>query len=125
MLLQPSPLVRTIIGCAIEVHRTLGPGLLESVYARGFAYEMHSAGLAFETEVPIPAEYKGTPLDCSYRVDFVVSERVLVEIKSVEQLLPVHQAQVLTYLKLLKLKQGLLVNFNSVRLIDGIRNILN
>jgi GxxExxY protein len=125
VLLQPSPLVRAIIGCAIEVHRTLGPGLLESAYRRGFALELQSAGLQFQSEVAIPFEYKGTPLDCIYRADFIVSERVLVEIKSIDYLLPVHQAQVLTYLKILKLKQGLLINFNSVRLVDGIRNVLN
>ena len=125
MLLQTSPIVEAIIGCAIEVHRNLGPGLLESAYAPALTYEWHQAGLDFQREVVVPVAYKGLHLSCGYRVDFIVGGLIIVETKSMEKLLPIHQAQMLTYLKLLKLKQGLVINFNVTVLKDGIRSILN
>jgi GxxExxY protein len=120
-----SSIVERIIGCAIEVHRNLGPGLLESAYAPGLMYEWQNAGLEFQREVAVPIEYKGMQLSCGYRVDFIVARSIVVETKSIEKLIPIHQAQMLTYLKLLKLKQGLLINFNVRVLKDGIRSIVN
>jgi GxxExxY protein len=125
MLLHASPIVETIIGCAIEVHRNLGAGLLESAYSPALTYEWQNAGLDFLSEVAVPVEYKGLHLSCGYRVDFVVAGLIVVETKSMDKLLPIHQAQMLTYLKLLKLKQGLLINFNVPVLKDGIRSVLN
>jgi GxxExxY protein len=125
MLILPNPLTPRIIGCAIEVHRNLGPGLLESSYSVCLICELQDAGLAFRHQVPVPVDYKGRHLDCAYRADFIVCDTVLVEIKSVERYAPIHTAQLLTYLKLLKLKEGLLINFNVQRLIDGVRRILN
>ena len=120
-----SPIVEKIIGCAIEVHRNLGPGLLESAYAPGLMYEWQCAGLEFKRQVAVPVEYKGMLLTCGYRVDFIVAGLIVVETKSVEKLIPIHNAQMLTYLKLLKLKQGLLINFNVRVLKDGIRSVMN
>ena len=125
MSLIQSPIVEKIIGCAIEVHRNLGPGLLESAYAPGLMYEWQNAGLEFRRQVAVPIEYKGIPLSCGYRVDFIVASQVVIETKSVEKLIPIHDAQMLTYLKLLKLKQGLLINFNVRLLKHGIRSLLN
>ena len=125
MLLLPNPLTPKIIACAIEVHRNLGPGLLESSYSVCMICELQDAGLAFRHQVPVPVDYKGRRLDCAYRADFIVCDTVLVEAKSVERVAPIHTAQLLTYLKLLKLKEGLLINFNVQRLIDGIRRVLN
>ena len=125
MKLQTSPLAQTVIGLAIEVHRTLGPGLVESAYARCLGLELASANLRFETEVTIPVRYKGLVLDHGYRADVVVEGQLLLEIKSVEGLLPIHNAQTLTYLKMAGLRQALLFNFNERRLVDGLRSIVN
>ncbi len=114
---------REIIGAAIEVHRILGPGLLESAYQECLARELTLKKISFEREQPIPIEYKGLRLDCGYRADFLVEKLVVVELKSVEKLLPIHQAQVLTYLKLLNLKLGILLNFNVPMLKEGIRRL--
>lgn len=104
----------TVIGCLIEVHRTLGPGLLESVYEHCLAHELALAGLPFEQQLPLPVVYKGTQLDCGYRLDIVVDKTPLCsELKAVESLLPVHEAQLMTYLKLCGLHHGFLVNFNT------------
>ncbi|HEX7777603.1 MAG TPA: GxxExxY protein [Vicinamibacterales bacterium] len=124
MLINPSPLVEKVIGCAIEVHRALGPGLLESAYDFCLTHEWQLCGLNFRRQVAVPVVYRGTRLNCGYRVDFIVEDTLLVEIKSIERLLPIHKAQVLTYLRLLNLHQGLLMNFNTHRLVDGLQNLL-
>ncbi len=113
-------LTRKIIGAAIEVHRALGPGLLESAYQVCLARELTLQGIPFESEVPIPVVYKGVNLDAGYRADLIVDGKVVIELKAVESLLPVHEAQLLTYLKLTNCKVGLLINFNVPVLKDGI-----
>ena len=118
---QDDPLTRKIIGCAIEVHRTRGPGLLESAYEQCLARELSLANVTFRLQVPIPIEYKGVQLDCGFRIDVLVDEQVIVELKSVEKLLPIHEAQLLTYMKLATVPKGLLINFNVKRLVDSIR----
>jgi len=115
------PLTDRIIGCAIEVHRALGPGLLESAYERCLAHELALRGVPFRQQVPVPVDYKGTRLECGYRIDLLVDESVILELKCVEKISGVHQAQLLTYMKLARLTTGLLINFNEGRLIDGIR----
>lgn len=114
-----------IIGAAIEVHRALGPGLLESAYQICLGREFRLRRIAFERQRPIPLFYKGLRLDAGYRIDFLVHGSIIVEIKAVETLLPIHRAQLLTYLKLLDLRPGLLINFNVETLIHGLRRILN
>ena len=114
-----------IIAAAIEVHRQLGPGLLESAYRECVCYELSQMGLAFTREVQLPLSYKGLKLDCSYRIDLLVEDEIVVELKSVEQILPVHSAQLLTYLKAAHKQVGLLINFNVPVLKDGIRRIVN
>ena len=124
MLARPSELARRVIGCAIDVHRGLGPGLLESSYEAGLVYEFTQREIGFQRQVPVPMTYKGVHMDCSYRADLVVEGVLLIEVKSIERFLPIHDAQVLTYLKLLDLHQGILMNFNATRLVKGLRNIL-
>ena len=114
-----------IIGCAIEVHRALGPGLLESTYEECTCYEIRCSGLKFERQVSLPVVYKGVKLDCGYRMDLVVEKVVVVEFKTVEVLLPVHEAQLLSYLKLTGLSVGLLINFHVPVLKDGLKRIVN
>jgi GxxExxY protein len=115
-----------IIGAAIEVHRQLGPGLLESSYQRCMRRELELCGVPFEFEKALPLQYKGISLDCAYRVDLLVMNQVVVEIKSVEKLDKIHEAQLLTYLKLGNWQVGLLINFNVPVLKDGInRKVLN
>jgi GxxExxY protein len=109
-----------IIGAAIEVHKALGPGLLESVYEPCLCRELQLRGLRFERQLDIPAEYKGVKLGCGYRLDILVEGKVIVEVKSVETLLPVHEAQLLTYLRLVGKRVGLLINFNVPVLKKGI-----
>ena len=118
------PLTERIIGAAIEVHRHLGPGLLESAYAACLCWELRHTGLADAQQVPVPIAYKGVRLDVGYRLDLLVDERVIVELKAVDKLLPVHEAQLLTYLKLMELRTGLLLNFNTMVLKDGIRRLM-
>jgi GxxExxY protein len=118
-----SEITRRIIGAAIEVHRYLGPGLLESSYQACLAHEMERLGIAFKREVVVPVDYKGLLLDCSYRLDFVVEDSVIVELKSVDALHPIHTAQLLTYMKLADLPVGLLINFNTTVLRDGIKRL--
>ena len=113
-----------VIGCAIEVHRELGPGLLESTYEQCLAYELNRAGISFKTQQQLPVAYKEIKLDCGYRIDLFVDERLIVELKSVEQLLKIHEAQVLTYMKLANIKVGLLINFNVEILKKGIRRFV-
>ncbi len=118
-------LMQGVIACAIEVHRHLGPGLLESAYEECLCWELKNIGLAFERQVPLPVRYKDSLLECGYRLDIVVAQQVLLELKSVEKFVPVHQAQVISYLKLSGLKRGLLINFNVPVLRDGIKRIVN
>jgi GxxExxY protein len=117
------PLTEKIIGFAIEVHRHLGPGLLESAYEECLCYELSQSGFSLARQVPLPVVYKSVRLDCGYRLDVVVEKRVIVELKSVERLMPVHEAQVITYLKLSGIPTGLLLNFNTPVLRDGIRRL--
>ena len=112
---------KEIIGAAIEVHKILGPGLLESAYQECLARELALRGVKFEREKTLPLEYKGVRLDCGFRVDFLVEKLVIVELKAVENVLPIHQAQILTYLKLLELKLGLLLNCNVLMMKAGIK----
>jgi GxxExxY protein len=124
MLLNPDPLTEQVIGCAINVHRALGPGSLESAYRRCFSHELTMQGIAFKSEVAVPIVYRGARIECGYRADIVIKEKLLLELKAVDVVLPIHHAQVITYLKLLHLKQGLLMNFNSKRLVDGLKSFL-
>jgi GxxExxY protein len=117
-------LSRSVIGCAIEVHRNLGPGLLESTYRQCLACELSHAGIAFRMEVRLPVRYKDILLDCGYRIDLLGSGPLIVEIKSVEALLPIHQAQILTYMRLAKSPLGLLINFNVTKLQNGIKRLV-
>jgi len=114
-----------IIGCAIKVHRTLGPGLLESAYQECLLYELEKLGLKVEKEKPMPIVYEEVKLDHGYRIDLLVEDRVVVELKTVDQFNEVHTAQVLTYLKLGNYKLGLLINFNVKLLKDGIKRFIN
>lgn len=114
-----------IIKGAIEVHKHLGPGLLESTYEGCLLHELADSGLSVQSQVPFPVKYKGKSIDIGYRVDLLVEGLVVVELKSVERLLPIHSAQILTYLKLGNLKIGLLINFNTQRIKDGIRRFIN
>jgi len=116
---------QAIIGAAIEVHRTLGPGLLESAYEECLAREFSLKQFRFERQKPLPIEYKGLKLDCGYRLDFVVEGMVVVEIKAVDVLLPVHEVQLLSYLKLGGWKMGLLINFHVPLLKNGLKRLVN
>ena len=117
-------LSRSVIGCAIEVHRNLGPGLLESTYRQCLACELSHAGISFQMELPLPVRYKDILLDCGYRIDLFVSGDLIVEIKSVETLQPIHQAQILSYMRLAKISLGLLINFNVTKLQNGIKRFV-
>jgi GxxExxY protein len=118
-------LSKIIIGLAIDVHRTLGPGLLESAYKECLYYKLGKEGLSVEKERPMPLIYENVKLDCGYRIDLLINKKVLIEIKSVEQLNDIHIAQTLTYLKLGGYKLGLLINFNVLLLKDGIKRLIN
>jgi GxxExxY protein len=123
---EPGPiLTRRIIGLAIKVHRKLGPGLLESVYQQCLCWELDRDGLPFEREVPLSLTYEGMQIDKGYRADIIVNNEVLLELKSVEAVLPVHGAQTLTYLKLSGCATALLINFNDVLLKNGVHRFLN
>ena len=114
-----------IIGCAIEVHKLLGPGLLESAYVECLYYELKKVGLFVEKQKPLPLIYKEVKLDAGYRLDLIVEHKVIVEVKSIESLNDIHTAQVLTYLKLSGCKLGLLMNFNVLHLVDGLKRLAN
>jgi GxxExxY protein len=114
-----------IIGAAIEVHKTLGPGLLESAYEECLCHELSIQGLLFEKQKPLSVDYKGKRLDCGYRMDIVVEKEVIIELKSCEKVEPIHKAQPLTYLKLSGLNLGLILNFNVPLMRDGIVRIVN
>jgi GxxExxY protein len=123
-MLYEKDLTGQIIGAAIEVHRELGPGLLESAYQACLAREFSLRNLPFEQEKPLPVEYKGTRVDCGYRLDFIVAGKVVVELKAVDAVQKVHEAQLLTYLKLTGCRVGLLINFNVPVLKDGIKRMV-
>ena len=114
-----------IISCAIEVHKALGPGLLESAYLGCLTYELEKNGLLIEKQKPLPLVYKEVKLGAGYRIDLLVEKKVIIELKAVEALNDVHTAQVLTYLKLSGCKLGLLINFNVVKLMNGIKRLVN
>ena len=113
-----------VIGCAIEVHKNLGPGLLETAYERCLSFELTRANIKHSVQTELPIEYKGVKLDCSYRIDLFVENEIIVELKSVDKILPIHEAQILTYMKLSGIKIGLLMNFNVSRLKDGIKRFV-
>ena len=114
-----------VIGAAIEVHRVLGPGLLESIYEQALCVELRHRGLQVKCQRELPIIYKGVALEGAFRIDVMVEEMVIIEVKAVEKLLPVHEAQLLTYLKLASLKLGLLMNFNSTVVSNSIRRVVN
>jgi GxxExxY protein len=118
------PLTQQVIGAAVEVHRVLGPGLLESAYEECLCLELSLMGIPFHRQVPLPIAYKGVTLECGYRMDLVVPERLVIEVKTVEKILSVHEAQLLTYLRLSGIKTGLLINFHTAMIKDGIRRMV-
>ena len=118
------PLSGRIIGCAITVHRHLGPGLLESAYRACLVRELNLEGLATREEARIPIVYRNAEIDCGYRADVIVEDKVLMELKTVERLIPIHEAQLLTYLKLAGLRVGILANFNTINLRHGLRRFV-
>ena len=119
-----SELSNRIIGCAIEVHRELGPGLLESTYEQCLAHELSLNGIDFKLQHPLPVEFKGVRLDCGYRVDVLVEEEFILELKSVDALKGIHEAQLLTYMKLAGIKHGFLINFNVRLLKEGLKSFV-
>jgi GxxExxY protein len=118
-------LTHEIIAAAIDVHRVLGPGLLESAYSTCLQHELSRRGLAFVTQQRVPVVYKGVTLDCAYRLDLLVDSAVVVEVKALADVLPIHQAQLLTYLRLKDLPVGLVINFQVERLVDGVKRVIN
>lgn len=114
-------LSEAVISCAIEVHRTLGAGLLENTYEKCLAYVLSMKDIPFLVQASIPIQYKNIRLECGYRLDFLIDDCLIVELKSVEKILKVHEAQILTYLKLTNVSTGLLINFNESRLVNGIK----
>ncbi|MGA7979411.1 MAG: GxxExxY protein [Chromatiaceae bacterium] len=117
-------LSRQVIGCAIEVHKALGPGLLESAYEECLAHELGLQGITHRRQHPVPIEYKGVRLDCGYRIDVLVGDQLILELKAVEKLLPIHEAQLLTYIRIARVPVGLLINFNVPRLREGIKRFV-
>ena len=118
-------ITESVIGAAIQVHRALGPGLLESAYEACLAFELKKRGLRVEQQKPLPLVYEGVKLECGYRIDLLVEGSAVVEVKSVDRVAPIHEAQILSYLKLSGCKVGLLINFNVTLLKDGIRRFIN
>ena len=114
-----------VIGLCIEIHRNLGPGLLESAYEECLCYELSKAGIPFERQKPVLVKYKEVHLDCGFRIDVLVDQQLIVELKSVEKVLPIHEAQIITYLKIADMRVGLLINFNSIILIKGLKRFVN
>jgi GxxExxY protein len=123
--METNEITKTIIGAAIEVHRTLGPGLLESTYEACLFYELDQMGLYVERQVELPVRYKKVSLNVGYKIDLLVENQVIIELKSVKELLPVYTAQIITYLKISNTSKGLLMNFNVAKLIDGVKRISN
>ncbi len=124
-MLSVNKITETIIGCAIKVHSALGPGLLESAYQQCLFYELKKSGLKVEKEKALPVIYEEVELECGYRLDFLVENRIIVELKAVDALTDIHLAQMLTYLKLSECEIGLLINFNVTQLIKGIKRVIN
>lgn len=122
--MELNDITQEIIGCAIEVHKELGPGLLESAYEECLAYELQQKGFKIQRQVPIPVIYKDIKLDCGYRLDILVNNEIIVELKSVDALNLVHEAQILTYMKFANKKIGLLINFNVLLLKQGIKRYI-
>jgi GxxExxY protein len=122
--LEVDKATQAVIGAAIEVHRALGPGLLESAYQECLCYELELRGVPFRPQVELPVTYKGVHLDCGYRLDLLIAEKVVIELKAVEALAPIHEAQLLTYLRLGGWQVGLLTNFNVAFLKQGLRRIV-
>jgi GxxExxY protein len=118
-------IARNIVNCAIRVHKTLGPGLLESVYQQCLAYDLEKVGLKVACEVPVPVTYEKVSIDMGFRIDMMVEKTVIIENKTVEKLLPIHQAQLLTYLKLTDLQLGFLLNWNVTLMKHGIKRMVN
>jgi len=116
-------LTQKVIGCAIEVHKELGPGLLESSYESCLLYELNQAGILAQSQVLLPINYKGMKIDAGYRLDVLIPGELIIELKAVDKLQPIHTAQLITYLKLTGIKTGLLINFNVNRLVDGVKRI--
>jgi len=114
-----------IIGCAIKVHKTLGPGFLESVYQAALAYELSKAGIPFEREKGLPVQYEEIKLDVGFRCDFLVDKKVIIDCKTVKQIMPIDEAQLLNYLKITELPIGLIINFNVLMLKNGIKRMIN
>lgn len=117
-------LTQRVIGLCMEVHRSLGPGLLESAYEAALAHELSLVEIPFKKQVDLPLDYKGVKLDCGYRLDFIIADELILELKAVQEILPVHKAQLLTYLKLNQKPLGLLINFNVPLLKDGIERVV-
>jgi GxxExxY protein len=124
MLMEFDPLSKQVIGYAIEVHRVLGPGLMESAYRRCLVHELQSNGLTCVSEQPVPVRYKGLTLDCGYRIDLLVENGLILELKCVEKLQPIHEAQLLTYMKLAGIGIGLLINFRVTQLKNGLKRFV-
>lgn len=118
------PLTQRIIGAAIEVHRQMGPGLLEHVYEQALCYEFVQSGLAFVCQQPIPVHYKGVLLDCAFRADIIVENQIILELKAVDRVTPIHEATLLTYMKLTNIRRSLLINFNVLLVKDGIQRFV-
>jgi GxxExxY protein len=114
-------LTQKVIGCAIDVHKTLGPGLLESSYEGCLMYELQQAGIIAERQVLLPINYKGISIDAGYRLDILLPNKLIIELKSVDKMNPIYSAQILTYMKLTNINAGLLINFNVKKLVDGVK----
>jgi len=117
-------LTHDVIACAIEVHKTLGPGLLESTYEQCLLFELKGRGISALSQVQLPVVYKGNQIDAGYRLDIVIPNKLIIELKSVDCILPIHQAQTITYMKLACINKALLINFNVTRLVDGIKRFI-
>lgn len=123
-IINSEDLSYNIIGAAMKVHDTLGPGLLESAYESCLAYELTKREIKFKRQVPLPIHYDGVLVDCGYRLDFLIEDSIVLELKAIEKLLPIHEAQIMTYVKLSKCTLGIIINFNVLWLKDGIRRIV-
>lgn len=123
--MEVNELSEKVLGCAFKVHTALGPGLLESAYQACLAYELRQSGLFVEHEKAVPLVYEEVKLDCGYRIDLLVEKKFVLELKAVDELAPIHLAQVLTYLKLMNLRHGMLLNFNVKSLKNGIKRVVN
>ena len=118
-------LATVAVDSAFAVHSELGPGLLESAYQACFAHELSLRGVGYQKELPVPLKYKGIRIEIGFRADIIIEQKLLIELKAVEQLLPIYKAQVITYLKLMRLQLGLMINFNEVLIKHGIQRVLN